>query len=1001
MTSLHRTRDRLARFVGESLDGAVRARTAPLRIEAWEVPGEPVPFASAITRPFSPFAVGTEWGRPWSTLWLHVRGRVPADWVRTERHRAEIVVDLGFDGLAPGFQAEALAFRPDGTIIKAISPRNAYLPVEDDEIDVYLELAANPGIHPESHWVTTPLGDRATAGEAPLYRLRELQLALVDREVWALQQDVAVLAGLADELPADHPRTAQLAAALDRMLDAVDPDDVAGSALTARRLLAPALAAPAAASAHTVIATGHAHIDSAWLWPVRETVRKCARTFSNVVALMDEHPDFRFACSSAQQLAWVKESYPDLFERIREKVASGQFVLVGGQWVEPDTNMPSGEATARQLVLGKRFFLEQFGVETREVWLPDTFGYTASLPQVIRLSGSDWFMTQKISWNQTNAMPHHSFWWEGIDGTRVFTHFPPIETYNAELSPAELAHAQRTYRDHDTGTVSLAPFGWGDGGGGPTREMVAAAHRQADLDGSPRIELGTPADFARRARDENPELPVWSGEMYLELHRGTLTSQLRTKQGNRRSEQLLHEAELWAATAAIRVGTPYPADALERVWQRVLLLQFHDILPGSSIAWVHREAEEDHARLARELEAIVQTALAALSGEGDLDLVANAAPLALAGVDALAVGVASRDAAAATITETADGWRLRNGVLDVGVDTAGLIVSLRDASGRDAIAPGESAGLLRLHRDLPDKWDAWDIDRHYRANGLDLREAESIEAAVADGVATVRVHRRFGASTVIQSLALRPGAAAVDLTVEVDWRERHRLLKLTFPLDVHAERSTSEIQFGHVHRPTHVNTSWDEARFEFTAQRWIHVGEEGYGVAVANDSTYGHSVTRETRADGGTTTWLGLSVLRAPTFPDPESDQGEHTLRFSIRPASTLTDAAEEGHRLNGTVRSWRGAREVAPIIRVSDPAVRVETVKLAEDRSGDLVVRLYESSGGRRRVAIEVDADVAEATIVDLLERPVGEAAVPGDASRVELELRAFEIVTLRYRRS
>lgn len=1003
-----RIRDRLTRFVEESLRGAIHTRTAPLDISGWEVPGEPVPFAEACGQSFEPFAAGTPWGRPWSTHWLRVRGAVPDDWALDSRHRAEVTIDLGFDGLAPGFQAEALAFRPDGTIVKGVSPRNSYLPVEPGGVvDVFLELAANPGIPPESHWRTTSLGAKATADADQLYCVRKLELALVDREAWELLQDIEVARGLADQLPADHPRASQLWAALDGMLDVVDPDAVGVTASRARDALAPALAARATSSAHTLVATGHAHIDSAWLWPVRETVRKCARTFSNVVALMDEHPDFRFACSSAQQLAWVKESYPDLFSRIREKVAAGQFVLVGGQWVEPDTNMPGGESTVRQLVHGKRFFLEEFGVETTEVWLPDTFGYTASLPQIIRLSGSDWFMTQKISWNQTNAMPHHTFWWEGIDGTRVFTHFPPIETYNAELSPAELAHAQRTYRDHGAGTVSLAPFGWGDGGGGPTREMMAAAHRQADLDGSPRVHLGTPREFFERALAERDELPVWSGEMYLELHRGTLTSQLRTKQGNRRVERLLREAELWSTTASINLGHPYPYQQLERIWQRTLLLQFHDILPGSSISWVHREAEADHELLVAELEEMVQDAVRALTGAGDRRFAANSAPVAMVGTAAGAITATSTSQLpAATIRpenpdgEAAGGWVLDNGRVRAVVDADGLLQSVCGASGRNAIAPGERGALLRLHRDVPDKWDAWDIDRHYRATAVDLDSAEEISASIRDGVAVVEATRRIGASVIVQTIALGPGQDAIDITLNVNWRERHKLLKLVFPLDVHADRSTSEIQFGHLDRPTHANTSWDEARFEFVAHRWLRVAEEGYGVAIANDSTFGHSVARETRPDGGTTTLVGLSVLRAPTFPDPESDQGRHTLRFALRPGASIADAATEGYRLDRSLREVVGSHEVAPLVWSTDPAVRIETVKLAEDRTGDLVVRLYESSGGRRSTVVATDAAVDHVQLVDLLERPLPDAApFHGEPSRVTLDTRPFQIVTLRYR--
>ncbi|MEV7692228.1 glycoside hydrolase family 38 C-terminal domain-containing protein [Microbacterium sp. NPDC089189] len=990
--------DRLARFVDETLRSAAVVHTATVRIEAWAVPGEPVPFADAVGRDFTPFAVGERWGRPWSTLWLHVRASVPVGWTRDAHRRVELVADLGFNGLAPGFQAEGLAFRPDGTVIKGISPRNAWLPVETDTVDVYLELAANPTIPPESHWRTTTLGEPSDADASPLYRLERLELALIDDRAEELLRDIEVLGGLAAQLPPAAPRAAKIWRALDRMLDAVDPDDLPASLDRARELLAPVLSSPAAASAHRIVAVGHAHIDSAWLWPVRETIRKCARTFSNVLDLLERHPDLRFACSSAQQLAWIEERYPDLFARIRQKVAEGRFVLVGGQWVEPDTNLPGGEATARQLIVGKRWFLEKFGIETTEVWLPDTFGYSAALPQLVRLSGSDWFMTQKISWNQTNRMPHHSFWWEGIDGTRVFTHFPPIETYNAELSPAELAHAERTYLDHGTGTVSLAPFGWGDGGGGPTREMIAAAHRQADLEGSPRVELGTPRGFYESAAAESAELPVWSGEMYLELHRGTLTSQLRTKQGNRRVERMLHDAELWATTAAVRVGLPYPREALRRAWERTLLLQFHDILPGSSIAWVHREAEADHARLRRELDAIVRASILALTGEGDAALTANAAPLGLGGVPAGAIQAAAAPEAPATLRPADDGgWILENGLVRAEVDGDGLLRSLRDASGREAIAPGERAGVLRVHPDRPDKWDAWDIDRHYRARAVDLDRADDLGAAVIDGVAQVRATRSLGSSTVVQTISLAPARGAVDIALHVDWQERHRLLRMYAPLDVHADRSSAEIQFGHVERPTHSNTSWDAARFEIVAQRWIHVGEPGYGVAIANDSTYGHSVERHTRADGGTTTTVGLSVLRAPAFPDPDADRGVHDVAFAIRPGASLREAAEEGYRLDGGARRVSGARPVAPLVRSSDPDVRVETVKLAEDGSGDVIVRLYEASGGRRTTTLHIDVPGARVSEADLLEREAGGGRVFAPDEDIVLTLRPFEIVTLR----
>ena len=540
----------------------------------------------------------------------------------------------------PGFQCEGIAWRPDGTIVKAISPRNQYIPLKllgsGMSVDFYVEAAANPDLSQGWTFAATPYGDKATSGNEPKYRLGRIVIAELNQTVWELQQDVWTLSGLMHELPMELPRRHEILRALERMLDVMDPDDVPGTAAAGREALAGVLARPAYASAHHLLATGHAHIDSAWLWPVRETIRKCARTFSNVVALMDEDPGFVFSCSSAQQLAWIKELYPELFGRIREKVKTGQFVPVGGMWVESDTNMPGGEAMARQFLEGKSFFLAEFGVECEEAWLPDTFGYSAAMPQIVKAAGSKWFLTQKISWNQVNRMPHHTFNWEGIDGTRLFTHFPPVDSYNSELSGRELAHAERNYRDHGRGTTSLVPFGYGDGGGGPTREMLAAARRTANLEGSPKVELGSAAGFFARAQAEYEALPVWVGELYLELHRGTYTSQAKTKLGNRRSEHLLREAELWCATAAVRTGYSYPAAELKRLWRLVLLQQFHDILPGSSIAWVHQDAERNYAAVGKHLEAIIADAAGAVLGTGDTDFLLNAAPHGRDGVAALA-----------------------------------------------------------------------------------------------------------------------------------------------------------------------------------------------------------------------------------------------------------------------------------------------------------------------------------------------------------------------------
>ena len=949
------TEVRLERFLRERIIPAVYPRTAPLTLSSWVAPDEPVPALEALQQDFAPQEHGAAWGRPWSTMWLRLQGDVPDSWGAGADTCVEVVVDLGFNTEVPGFQCEGIAWRPDGTIIKAVSPRNQYIPLKllgsGMTVDFYVEAAANPDLSQGWTFAATPYGDKATAGSEPKYRLGTIVIAERNQTVWELQQDIFTLSGLMHELPMELPRRHNILRALEQMLDILDPDDVPGTAAAGRAALAEALAQPAYASAHQIVATGHAHIDSAWLWPVRETVRKCARTFSNVVALMDEDPEFVFSCSSAQQLAWIKESYPELFGRIREKVRTGQFIPVGGMWVESDTNMPGGEAMARQFLEGKSFFLAEFGIDCQEAWLPDSFGYSAALPQIVKAAGSRYFLTQKISWNQVNRMPHHTFNWEGIDGTRIFTHFPPVDTYNSDLSARDLAHAERNYRDHGRGTASLVPFGYGDGGGGPTREMLAAARRTADLEGSPKVRIGSPADFFAGAEAEYESLPVWVGEMYLELHRGTYTSQAKTKRGNRRSEHLLREAELWCATAAVHAGHPYPAAELKHFWRLVLLQQFHDILPGSSIAWVHQDAERNYAAVARGLEELIAGAAAALLGEGEEEFLLNAAPHPRLGVPALAIAAPARSGPAVTITAADGGYILDNGIIRAVITGEGLLSSLTDyASGRDAIAPGQYGNLLELHRDTPNEWDAWDIDAFYRRNVVALTEARTVTLEYGGpDAAVVVVERLAGSSPVTQRISLAAGADSLAISTAVDWQEREKLLKLGFALDVRADRSAAETQFGHVFRPTHLNTSWEAAKFEICAHRWIHVAEPGYGVAVSNASSYGHDVTRNVREDdGGTTTTVRLSLLRAPKFPDPGADRGSHELTVTIRPGASIADAVEEGYRTNLAPRLVKGAHGAEPLVAVSNPALVVEAVKLAEDGSGDVVVRLYESLGER-----------------------------------------------------
>ena len=1028
--------DRISRYLSHMVRPALYTDRATLNVRAWQVPGEPVPVAEVLrlsAADFLPFAIGEPWGGPWSTTWFRFSGQVPAEWAG---RRVEAVIDLGFDPTrGPGGQAEGLVHTLDGRALHGLHPLNRAVLISVDatpgtDIDFLVEAAANPGIQ-SAEGNNTHFGDKATAGDDPIYRLVSAELAVRDQEVWHLMHDVEVLDQLMRELDLASPRRHEIMRALERAADATDPRDVPGTAAAARGELVDVLSSPAHGSAHRLSAVGHAHIDSAWLWPLRETVRKCVRTFANVLSLTEEYPELIFACSSAQQYAWVKQHRPELFERIRKAVGEGTFVPVGGMWVEADGNMPGGEALARQLIYGRRFFAEEFGIEQDGVWLPDSFGYTAAYPQLARLAGAEWFLSQKLHWSETNELPHHTFQWEGIDGTRILTHFPPIDSYNAELTARQLAHAQSNFRDKGAANTSLAPFGHGDGGGGPTREMLERARRLRDLEGSPRVAIQNPSEFFQQAQAEYPTAPVWRGELYLEYHRGTYTSQARTKRGNRRSEALLREAELWSATAAIRAGAAYPHEELDELWQRVLLHQFHDILPGTSIAWVHREAEQVYGRIHERLEALIARSSAALgtgdAGAGVLNAAAHdrrevvllpaapppgvaAQPLsdgrhaAAASADALGGGKLLTDLHELTpVTVTSSpggGYVLGNGLIEARIDADGLLRSVRDLNtGRDAIAPGGAGNLLQLHRDEPNLWPAWNLERHYRNTKQDLTAEEGAPATVSlteQGplLAVVRVERPFGESGIVQEVRLAAGAHRLDITSDIDWRERSAVLKSAWQFDVHAENTSAEIQFGHLTRPTHENTSWDAARFEVWAHRWVHVGEHGWGTALVTDSTYGYDASRQTRAEGGSTTTVRLTLLRAPNSPDPKADLGRHRFTYAVVPGADTREALAQAHALNLPLRP-ASSGDTRPLVVVDNPDVVVECVKLADDRSGDVVVRLYEARGGRAEARLGIGFPLERAEETNLLEKPTGPIPVQGNA--IELTLRPFEIRTLR----
>ncbi|MGZ2225504.1 alpha-mannosidase [Glutamicibacter nicotianae] len=992
---------RVQRVLTERILPAIYSETLPLDLSWHELPGEPVTPAEGLALDYQPTAVGTPWGAAWGTTWFHLQGRVPAQWAG---RRVEAVIDLGFDVNMTGFQCEGLVYRPDGITIKAINPRNQWVPITacaegDEVIDLYLEAASNPVLLDYHPFLPTEQGDILTSSSRRLYTTRRMDLAVFEPVVHELSLDLEVLLDLQEQL-GQTPRKMQILQAMDNALDVLDLQRIAQTAQAARDELAEVLAAPAEHSAHQISAIGHSHIDSAWLWPLRETIRKVSRTCSSMVQLLGDEEEFLYGMSSAQQYKWLKTHRPGVWERVKQAVADGRFLPLGGMWVESDTVMPSGESLVRQFLYGQNFFRKEFGITSKGVWLPDSFGYSPALPQLMRRAGFEWFFTQKISWNQQNKFPHHTFDWEGIDGSRIFSHFPSMDTYNSQLSGEEVAKASRQFREARVTNNSIAPVGWGDGGGGTTREMTGKAKRLANLEGSAKVRWEHPNDFFDRAKAELPNPPVWVGELYLELHRATLTSQHQTKQGNRLTEQLLVEAELWAATAAVYTGADYPYEQLDELWETVLLHQFHDILPGTSIAWVHREVVARYAQVIEQAEALIRTAQQQLAGEGSTPIAFNGAAFTR---NSLAFGQAKpvQPAAASPVRATAvdGGYVLENSLVRVAINAQGLLTSAVDlATGREAIAAGQEANLLQLHQDFPNMWDAWDVDKYYRNQVTDLRELDSLQlSSREDGSQVVTIARSFSQSTLVQELSLAPDSRTLQISQSTDWHEVEKFLKVSFPLDIRAEHAIAETQFGYHKRVTHVNTSWEAAKFETSMHRFVLAEEPGFGAALVNDSIYGFDVTRDAK-DAQVTTTMRLSLLRAPRFPDPETDQGVQTHRYGLVIGADVATATAAGALLNSAERIIDGAQGVDPLVAVSGEGLVISSVKLAADRSGDLVVRVYESLGRRASGSLRVNAQISQASAVSLLEDELGGQRIELANGAVPLKLGAFEVRTLRF---
>jgi alpha-mannosidase len=941
------TRERLAATAAR-LWQAVRPETVAPGELLVAGPVDRIRYDEAQALDYRPAQPGERYGPLWATYWFRLAATVPEQWAGRRvdllwATRAESTLWMAGRPVQ-GLHGTEPHQRPDATVLASAAG--------GERVDLAVELACN--------------GLFGRLDRSP--EVERCELAAVDADAWKLYFDFEVLRELEASDTLDPAFGGHLRAELNRFCNDGDPEILA--ALYEHRT---------ASRAHEVMAIGHAHIDTAWLWPLAETRRKLVRTFSSQTRYMDEYPEFRFACSQAQQYAWIEEREPDLWQRIVDKVRSGQFLPVGGMWIEPDFNIPSGESLLRQFLHGQRFFEEKLGVRCRELWAPDAFGYCGQLPQLMRLAGISRFLTQKLSWNRFNKPEAHTFVWQGIDGTEVLGHFPPADTYSSDVSVGDVLRTEHAFLDHESSAASLLLYGFGDGGGGPTRAMLERLARMRDLQGLPHVRTATSDEFFAVLDAETAPRPTVVGELYFEYHRGTFTSQAFVKRGNRVCEQLLHDAELLGAARS-----RYRRDELDRLWKLLLLQQFHDILPGSSIGLVYDDARRDFAEL--------ESSLRSLIGEGETAVNTVCVPRrevvesrdGLVVVEAPPYGDGIVVGAAGSVT--VDGLVLENEHLRVELSEDGTIASVVDrASGREALAaPGNR---LELYEDLPVKFDAWDIDPYHLETRRDCPPAEAFQVLSRGPLrAEVAFERRIGArSSLRQLVRLDAESRRLELHTEVDWHEEHTLLKVCFPLAIRSTHATYETAFGYAERPTHFSTSFDRARYEVPGHRFADLSEHGFGAALLTDSKYGYSCLGNE---------LRISLLRSPKSPDPEADMGEHRFAYALYPHAggwREGGVVAEAVRFNAPLR-WTGGIG-ASFASVDDPNVVLDTVKLGE-RTDDLVLRLYEAHGGRGTARVRLREAPKRARLANALEEPVGDVTI--EAAELVLPYLPHQVLTV-----
>lgn len=793
-----------------------------------------------------------------------------------------------------------------------------------------------------------------------------------------------------------------------------------------------------------VVATciGHTHIDVAWWWTVAQTREKVARSFATVLKLMDEYPEYRFMSSQCVLYDFLRQRYPEVYERVKARVAEGHWEPEGGMWLESDTNLTSGESLVRQFVHGKRFFKEEFGVDCRILWLPDVFGYSGALPQIMKRSGIDYFMTTKLAWNQIDKIPNDTFIWRGIDGSEVLTHLITtagigqdvkknfFTTYNGLLHPDAIMGGWERYQNKEINNDILVAFGHGDGGGGPTREMLEVARRmERGVKGIPRVRQEFAGKYFReleaRVKD-NPRLDTWEGELYFEYHRGTLTSMARNKRSNRKSELLLMDLEL--ASVMAQDALAYPAQEIDGMWKTVLLNQFHDILPGSSIHEVYEVTRREYAELAEKAGSLLRERLRALAGKGGAIAVFNTLGferddiVRLEGVDCAAL--ADDEGRTFPVQRTAEGavayvrglppkgykslvpvsageaapsaFRLDGDTLTtpfyrVTLDENGHFSSIYDLEyDRETVQPGRRANLLRMFEDKPIYYDNWDIDDYYTEKSWDVDNLTKLEWTEMGPVrATLRLEYEIAGVTVAQDVRFYADSRRIDFETVVDWTLHQHLLKVEFPVAVHSDEATFDIQFGSLKRKVHKNTSWDKARFEYGGQKWMDFSEGHYGVALLNDCKYGHSVSNGV---------LSLTLIKSGIEPNPDADVEKHYFTYAIMPHGggwREGGVVREGYKLNQPAYALAEAAEgLSYSFTSAEPAnIVLETVKAAEDGSGT-VLRLYECDDALTKASLRLPEGTKRAFKCNLLEEREEELEI--DGGRAALTFKPFEIVTI-----